>query len=123
MATNTTETRLTYDMPAGGGQRLKPSSPASDVVLAYLTKHAQALRALDPRVRRDEPDAVHQMRVTTRRLRATLQSFSPALGWSGSGHLVEELRWLGRVLGEPRDAEVLAGHLDGALGQFPAEQV
>jgi CHAD domain-containing protein len=123
MAVNTTKTKQAHGAAAGGGQRLKPSSPAADVVLAYLRKHAEALRALDPQVRRDQPDAVHQMRVTTRRLRSTLQSFSQALGWSGSQHLVGELRWLGRVLGAARDAEVLAGHLAGALDQVPAEQV
>jgi CHAD domain-containing protein len=122
MAVNTPQAKLTHGVPAGG-QRLKPSSPASDVVLAYLRQHAEALRALGPQVRGDQPDAVHQMRVTTRRLRSTLQSFSSVLGWPGSRHLVEELRWLGRVLGDARDAEVLEGHLAGALDQLPAEQV
>src|SRR5215468_6386304 len=54
---------------------LKPSSPAGQVVLAYLRAYADRLKSLDPMVRRDEPDAVHQMRVATRRLRSMLQSF------------------------------------------------
>jgi CHAD domain-containing protein len=123
MAVNTTQTKLTRDVPADGGRRLTPASPAADVVMAYLSKHAAALRALDPQVRGDQPDAVHQMRVTTRRLRSTLQSFSPVLEWSGPQHLVGELRWLGRVLGDARDAEVLEDRLAGALDQVPGEHV
>jgi inorganic triphosphatase YgiF len=53
---------------------LTSSSPAGQVVLAYLQTHAEALKSLDPMVRRDEPDAVHQMRVATRRVRSTLRS-------------------------------------------------
>ena len=48
---------------------------AADVVLAYLREQAEAMERFDPLVRRDEPDSVHQMRVATRRLRSTLQSF------------------------------------------------
>ena len=54
---------------------LSASSPAGDVVSAYLAAQAERLKALDPAVRREEPDAVHQMRVTARRLRAAFQSF------------------------------------------------
>src|ERR1700733_3483207 len=55
------------------------ASTAGGVVLAYLDAHAARLKALAPAVRRDEPDAVHQMRVTTRRLRSALQSFPKVL--------------------------------------------
>ena len=40
-----------------------------------IDEQAARLKALDTAVRREEPDAVHQMRVTTRRLRAGLQAF------------------------------------------------
>jgi CHAD domain-containing protein len=101
--------------------RLTPDSPAGQVVLAYLRDQAAALESLEPGVRRDEPDAVHQMRVATRRLRGTLRTFRRVTG--DAGHLAEELRWLGGVLGEARDAEVLADHLRSALTAVPAEQV
>ena len=52
---------------------------AGDVVLAYLGEQAAALKAQDPQVRRDEPDAVHQMRVASRRLRSALQTFRHVL--------------------------------------------
>jgi CHAD domain-containing protein len=101
--------------------RLTARSPAGQVVLAYLGEQAEKLKALDPMVRRDEPDAVHQMRVTTRRLRAALRSYRRLL--RGTGHLAGELKWLGRVLGEARDAEVLPAHLRAELDTFGVEQI
>jgi CHAD domain-containing protein len=101
--------------------RLTAESPAGQVVLAYLRKHGEKLKSFDPMVRRDEPDSVHQMRVTTRRLRAVLRSFRRLIG--GTDHLAWELKWLGGVLGEARDAEVLAGHLRASLETVPVEQL
>jgi CHAD domain-containing protein len=107
-----------------GGRRhaVRPAS-AADVVLAYLREHAARLKSLDPLVRADEPDAVHQMRVTTRRLRSTLQSFGKVIPRSGTAGMLTELKWLGGVLGEARDAEVLASRLAHNLRTIPAELV
>jgi CHAD domain-containing protein len=102
---------------------LTSSSPAGQVVLAYLQEYADRLKDLDPVVRRDEPDAVHQMRVATRRLRSTLQSFGQIIRRDSTQRLTAELKWLGAVLGEARDAEVLAGHLLAGLRERPAELV
>ncbi len=85
------------------------------MVLAYLRTHAERLKSLDPLARRDEPDAVHQMRVATRRLRSTLRSFGHIINGEHTRRLAAELKWLGGVLGEARDAEVLAGHLRAEL--------
>src|SRR5580693_2512354 len=57
-------------------RRFTSHSPAGEVVLAYLDAQAAKLSTLDLAVRRDKPDALHQMRVTVRRLRSTLQSFT-----------------------------------------------
>ena len=70
-------------------------------------------------VRGNEPDAVHQMRTTVRRLRSTLQVFARFFADPGRDPLAAELRWLGAVLGEARDAEVLAGHLAEHVSQLP----
>ena len=101
--------------------RLTPASPAGQVVLAYLRDQAETLKSLDPMVRRDEPDAVHQMRVATRRLRSTLRSFKRVIG--RGDHLAAELKWLGGVLGGARDAEVLDEHLLASLRTVPVEQL
>ena len=109
----------------GHGSRQHAGRPASagDVVLAYLGEHAARLKLLDPLVRADEPDAVHQMRVTTRRLRSTLQSFGKIIPRSGTEGMLAELKWLGGVLGEARDAEVLASRLAHNLRTIPPELV
>jgi CHAD domain-containing protein len=61
---------------------------------------------------RDDPEDVHQMRVTTRRLRAALRVIN-----SGQTRLSAEVRWLTRKLGAVRDLDVLTL----ALGNTAAE--
>lgn len=115
MASQTLKTKKHADLGAG--------SPAGEVVLRYLEGQATRLRVLEPAARRDEPDAVHQMRVTARRLRAALQAF-PAL-WppSSTTPLKDDLKWLGQVLGDARDIEVLVGYLETELDRLPPELV
>jgi CHAD domain-containing protein len=97
------------------------SSSAGEVVLAYFRAQAETLTALDPIVRLDEPDAVHQMRVAARRLRSTLRSFRDVLAPEGARGLAAELHWLGGVLGAARDGEVQADHLEAGLRRAPVE--
>jgi CHAD domain-containing protein len=107
------------DAPA---RRLRPGSPAADVVLAYLREQVDDLQAWDRRVRRDEPDSVHKMRVATRRLRSALQSFGTVVERNRTRELTDELRWLAASLGEVRDLEVLHARLRDAVAALPAEQ-
>ena len=114
------------DLPAPGPAHRRPTGPAAsagDVLVGYIEAQVAALKALDPMVRGNEPDAVHQMRTTTRRVRSTLRSFTRFFSRSETEPLTGELRWLGAVLGEARDAEVLAAHLAARVGQLSAEQV
>ena len=104
-----------------GPPRLTASSPAGQVVLAYLRAQAGTLMSLDPLVRMDEPDAVHQMRVAGRRLRATLRSFGHILRRDATSGLAADLKWLGGVLGAARDGEVLDAHLRSRLRLVPVE--
>jgi CHAD domain-containing protein len=104
-------------------RELGPSSTAGDVVRAYLSAHVEALLAVDPKVRRAQPDSVHQMRVATRRLRSTLRSFGSVVDRADTEHLASELQWLGSVLGEARDAEVQAARLEQHVQQTDIEQL
>jgi CHAD domain-containing protein len=122
MTANTTQTLTRPERPAViAGTRPPRESSAGDVVLAYLRIHAHALRSLEPRVRAGEFDSVHQMRVATRRLRATLRTFGQVIPRADSAHLAGELHWLGRTLGTARDGEVLAAHLRDSLRPTPPE--
>jgi CHAD domain-containing protein len=103
--------------------RLTRHPEASEVVLAYLGVQTARLKSLDSAVRRDEPDGVHQMRVTARRLRSTLQSFTEVLPAAATRRLRDDLKWLGGVLREARDCEVLAGRLRAELAGTPVELV
>ncbi len=118
------------DLPERGSSSRAPHrrrftrhSPAGEVVLAYLDTQAAKLSVLDLAVRRDKPDAVHQMRVTVRRLRSTLQSFTSILSKAETEHVRAELKWLGGVLGAARDNEVLADYLHAGLKAMPTELV
>jgi CHAD domain-containing protein len=114
--------RANADLPARR-RRFTKNSPAGEVVLAYLGEQAAKLSALDFAVRRDKPDSVHQMRVTVRKLRSTLQAFTGILSASKTEHLTAELKWLGGVLGDARDNEVLAEELHAGLKAVPTELV
>ena|SRR5271165_821457 len=103
------------------GTEPQRSASAGDVVLAYLRLQAAALRSLEPMVRADEFDAVHQMRITTRRLRAALRSFGQVIPRSDTERLAAALRWLGGLLGAARDGEVLPAHLQASLRLVPVE--
>jgi CHAD domain-containing protein len=107
----------------GPGRQPGPRSSAGDVVLAYLDDQAARLRSLEPAVRGGEPDSVHQMRTTTRRLRDTLRAYRTVLAGPVTQQLSDELKWLGGVLGEARDGEVLSELLRDELASAPPELV
>jgi CHAD domain-containing protein len=109
--------------PARSRPELTRHSTAGEVVLGYLDAQAARLKALDPAVRRNEPDSIHQMRVTARRLRSALQSFPDVLRKRAVQHLRDELKWLGGVLGDAREAEVLSELMRSILAGLPAELV
>lgn len=93
-------------------------STAGEAVLAYLHEQVAAITTLDPEVRRDEPDAVHRMRVATRRLRSALKTFRRELDRGATNPIGEELRWLAGLLGLERDREVLARRLEDRLSDL-----
>ena len=76
----------------------------------------------DPIVRLDAGDeGVHQARVATRRLRSDLRTFRPLLDEDALAPLHDELRWLGGLLGDVRDADVLGQRLAEAVDDLDEE--
>ena len=96
-----------------------PDDPAADAVRAHLALHARRFLLQDVRVRRDLPDAVHQMRVAARRLRSGLKVFGPLLDPEWAGHLRAELGWAAGELGRVRDTEVMLARLDDDADDLP----
>ncbi|SEG86449.1 CHAD domain-containing protein [Actinacidiphila yanglinensis] len=95
-----------------------PDATAGDAATAYLRAQLTAIVALDPPVRRAEEDAVHRMRVATRRARSALKSFGHVVDRGVTDPLGGELKWLAEILGAERDREVLAARLDRRLADL-----
>jgi CHAD domain-containing protein len=87
------------------------ATPAGDVLLAHLGEQIRQVRAQDLPVRLDAPDAVHKMRVATRRLRSALTTFKSLVDADEARRLRGELRWLAGELGAARDAEVMGARI------------
>ncbi|HET9649406.1 MAG TPA: CHAD domain-containing protein, partial [Microlunatus sp.] len=100
-----------------------PKSKARDVVHAHLAEQVGAIIEWDPKVRTDEYDAVHKMRVATRRLRSALATFRPLLDRTRTDPLRDELKWIATELGGARDAEVLRERLLAEIAAEPDELV
>ncbi|MCP9988106.1 CYTH and CHAD domain-containing protein [Streptomyces sudanensis] len=99
--------------------RPSPHHTAGDHALAYLRKHTEALLVHDIGLRRDQPDAVHRMRVATRRLRSAFRSLRTVLDREATAPVAAELKWLAAELGVDRDREVLDERLHTALETVP----
>ena len=67
-----------------------------------------------------DPEAVHQARVGTRRLRSDLRAFGSLLLPAWTASLRDELSWLADALGRVRDADVLLERLEQRVGRLPA---
>ena len=81
------------------------------------------LVARDVGVRLGNEEAVHKMRVVIRRLRSALRTFAPVLDKASTRWLLDELGWLGGVLGPLRDADVLREHLESLVDSLPTGEV
>jgi CHAD domain-containing protein len=104
-----------HSRKADHDRRLTTKSAAGDVLLAYLHQQVQQVRAQDLPVRLDAPDAVHRMRVATRRLRSALTTFKPLVDPEVVRPLRDELKWLASELGAARDAEVMLARVRTAI--------
>jgi CHAD domain-containing protein len=96
---------------------------AADPVHRAVAEQLDELLLWDRAVRADADDAVHQMRVTIRKIRSLLADSQVSCGPSDDAWLLDELRELGNVLGAARDAEVLADRYQQALDGLPPELV
>ncbi len=105
--------------PLTAGRLRLPAEPRTAGRRDGLTAHLRATVDAQLRVllveqvtagQADEPESVHQMRVAARRMRVVLRmdqgGFGPQAGW-----LRDELAWLGALLGEVRDLDVLCERL------------
>lgn len=102
------------DLPEG-----TPGRAVVDALAANVAKMVE----WDPKVRRDEWDSVHQMRVATRELRSHMQTFHGILFGDRIAHMESELKLLAGVLGVARDAEVVAERFENQLERDEADVI
>jgi CHAD domain-containing protein len=101
-----------------------PAAPPTEHLRFMLERQYRAILAHDPgtRLGRD-PEDLHQMRVATRRVRALLRAGRPLADLSQWGEVRLELAWLGDVLGQVRDLDVLIDQLERQASEFePADR-
>ncbi len=107
--------------PEVAPQSIEPDSPAKDVIKHVLAESIASLFHHDPLVRTSgDPEAVHQARVATRKLRSHLRTFGPLLDPEWTDPLRSELGWLAMGLGAVRDREVLLERLRERAQSLPA---
>ena len=99
---------------------LGSNATAADVVRNAIATAVLRLVAHDAGVRLGEdPEAVHQARVATRRLRSDLRTFRDFLDPEWNQSLRDELQWLGGELGTVRDGDVLVERLRTHAQRLP----
>ncbi|WP_033293292.1 CHAD domain-containing protein [Amycolatopsis jejuensis] len=102
------------DEPAKAG----PRAPAAAHVRAKLDHELRELLAREPGTRSGtDPEDLHQMRVAQRRMRSVLKASGELVGATAEPVRVD-LGWLGQVLGDVRDYDVLIGHLREVIATF-----
>ena len=110
--------------PEVAPEPLLPNAPARDVIRNAIAESVAALLHHDPLVRTGrDPEAVHQARVATRKLRSHLRTFAPLLDVEWTEPLRSELGWLALSLGAVRDREVLLERLRQRSQSLPANDI
>ncbi len=95
--------------------RLGAHATAADVIRTAFAEATRRLVLALPGVVLDEdPEAVHQARVATRRLRSNMRTFGPLLDDAWRRALGDELRWLAGLMQPIRDADVMLETLEAA---------
>jgi CHAD domain-containing protein len=103
-------TPVRFTMP-----HVKPRQPAATLVEAALKDALARVQAADPEARRDEPEGIHRLRTSMRRLRSELQTVAELLDPEWCTHLEGELKWISGMLGSVRDVDILCQRLRAAI--------
>jgi CHAD domain-containing protein len=108
---------------------VRADEPVATAVRKVIGRQLLRLRSSEPGTRLGtDPEALHDLRVAIRRLRAAVRAFGPSLPWHLRRSLRTELQWVGQLTGNLRDLDVQVEHLrlyrtrratyDSGLSQF-----
>lgn len=100
-----------------------PDVGMSDVTAGALVRQTIARSVTlmlrhDPGARQGQPDDVHKLRTSTRRLRSDLRTFAPLVDETWAAPLRTELAWLGAEVGAVRDVDVLIERLEPVITEL-----
>lgn len=105
-----------------GPTSISPEMTVGQVAYAVLRKQFGVFRVNEPGTRLgDDIEALHDMRVATRRLRAAMAAFRPFLSQRMLAFR-DEFGWVAGVLGEVRDLDVQLERMVEWRGAFPEER-
>ena len=102
---------------------IKPNYPAAELIRSAFKGAIARMQAADPEARRGEPEGVHRLRASTRRLRSELKAVSDLVDREWGEHLEQELKWLAGGLGSVRDLDILCQRLHAAASPEPRPTV
>jgi CHAD domain-containing protein len=96
---------------------ISPRDAAAVAVRASIRSAHQRLTSFEEAARQGDPEGVHGLRTSSRRLRSTLRAFQSLLDTEWAKSLEGELKWLAEKLGAVRDLDILRGRLAAAAEQ------
>ena len=106
-----------------GPTEIGPTMSVGEVAFAVLRRQYAKMRSHEPGTRiGEDPEALHDMRVATRRMRAAMKVFEGALP-ARARWFREELRWVAGALGDVRDLDVQIGRLEAWRDEVDEESL
>jgi CHAD domain-containing protein len=105
----------------GFAPKLEPEDGPFSTLRARLRAQLREVLAHDPGTRLgQDPESLHDMRVAVRRSRALFHAGKTLIA-TETGELESELKWLGQVLGDVRDLDVLIDRLRAEAADLERE--
>lgn len=114
---------MSADRVAGSGGRRAARRSFREFGTEAISSRIARMLSFARAVRRGtDPEAVHDMRVASRRLRAALAVFEPAFDSPEYGRLMRETRLITSALSRARDLDVMGQRLTKDAATLPASQ-
>ncbi|HEU5382857.1 MAG TPA: CHAD domain-containing protein [Ktedonobacteraceae bacterium] len=105
------------------GQATRPEETFAQSGREELSKRAEAfLDWRDAVLTNEDIEAIHKMRVASRRLRATMDAYKPACRTKYFKQVYRTVKKAAYLLGAARDTDVMVQHVEGLMKIAPGEE-
>ncbi|MHC4471790.1 MAG: CYTH and CHAD domain-containing protein, partial [Planctomycetota bacterium] len=103
--------------------KVQPTDRLIDAAYRVFRKHFERMKANEPGTRLGEdPEFLHDMRVSTRRLRAAFRTFRGVFSPARLSRFNRDLKWIAAVLGDIRDLDVYLERLPEYSTSLPESE-